>query len=97
MGCSLSITTRSCSKKPQETEWWRRSRTTLNDHKILPLTTEAERTVRETREARGKMGKMREVRTNESIPLELMRAEKSGGVCQKYVNAKALAKLEGRA
>lgn len=91
MGCGLSITTHSRSKEPQDTELQQRSRTTPNEHETLPLTPKAESAAKE-QEAR-----MKEARAKGSIPLELMRAEKSTSVHQKYVNAKALAKLEGRA
>jgi hypothetical protein len=96
MGCTFSTTTRSRSSEPQDTEQQRRSRTTPIAHEILPLTPKAALS-QEERAAKEQEARLKEVRTRESIPLELMRAEKRGSVQQKYVNAKALAKLEGRA
>ena len=97
MGCNLSILARSSSKEPQDTEWSQRPSSTSNEHDILPLTPKAESAAQEEKEAREKAAEIKEVRTRESIPLELMRAEKSASIQQKHVNAKALAKLEGRA
>ena len=97
MGCGLSITTHSRSKEPQDTELQQRSRTTPNEHETLPLTPKAKSATQAERAAKEQEARMKEARAKGSIPLELMRAEKSGSVHQKYVNAKALAKLEGRA